>query len=98
MKGGFVYIMTNKNNAVLYTGVTSDLQTRVMQHKNERYPQSFTAKYKCYKLLYFEVFDDIESAIAREKYIKGKKRIFKLELITSVNPGFNDLWKLIKNW
>ncbi len=98
MKGGFVYIMTNKNNTVLYTGVTSDLQTRVMQHKAERYPQSFTAKYKCHKLLYFEEFDDIESAISREKYIKGKKRIFKLELITSVNPGFNDLWRLIKDW
>ncbi len=98
MYGGFVYIMTNKSNAVLYTGVTSDLQTRVMQHKNEFYPTSFTAKYKCHKLLYFEEFDDIESAIAREKYIKGKKRIFKLELITSVNPGFNDLWELIKDW
>jgi len=98
MKGGFVYILTNKGNNVLYTGVTSDLVNRIIQHQEEHYPQSFSAKYKCKKLLYFETFDDIESAISREKYIKGKSRVFKLDLITSVNPGFNDLWYQIKGW
>ena len=98
MKGGFIYILTNKANNVLYTGVTSDLINRIIQHKEEHYPHSFTTKYKCKKLLYFETFDDIESAIKREKYIKGKSRAFKLQLITSVNPGFNDLWNQLKGW
>lgn len=98
MKGGFIYIVTNKGNNVIYTGVTSDLVSRIIQHNDEKYQHSFTAKYKCKKLIYFEIFDDIESAIEREKYIKGKSREFKLKLITSVNPGFNDLWYQIKNW
>lgn len=98
MKGGFIYILTNKENRVLYTGVTSDLVSRVIEHNNEQYPYSFTAKYKCKKLIYFEIFDDIESAIKREKYIKGKSRGYKLNLITSANPGFNDLWHQIKSW
>ncbi len=98
MKGGFIYILTNKRNNVIYTGVTSDLVSRIIQHNDEHYPYSFTAKYKCKKLIYFEIFGDIESAIEREKYIKGKSREFKLNLITSVNPGFNDLWHQIKKW
>ncbi len=98
MKGGFIYIITNKENKVLYTGVTSDLVSRVMQHNDEHYPHSFTAKYNCKKLIYFEVLDNIESVIKREKYIKGKSRAYKLELITSENPDFNDLWRHIKNW
>ncbi len=98
MKGGFIYILTNKDNNVLYTGVTSDLISRVIEHNDEQYPHSFTAKYKCKKLIYFEVFDHIESAIEREKFIKGKSRAYKLNLITAVNPGFNNLWYQIKHW
>lgn len=98
MKGGFVYIITNKTNSVFYTGVTSDLVSRVIQHTEKHYPASFTAKYNCNKLVYFEIIDNIESAIEREKYIKGKSRNYKLELITNKNPTFKDLWEDIKMW
>lgn len=98
MKGGFVYIMTNRTNKVLYTGVTSDLVSRVLQHKESYYPKSFTSRYKCFKLVYFEIFDDIVSAIEREKIIKGKVRKYKEALINANNPTYNDLWNEIKNW
>ena len=69
---GYVYIMTNKNNTVLYTGVTSDLIVRVKDHKEKRYPGSFTAQYNIGKLVYFERFTSIAEAIKREKQIKGR--------------------------
>ena len=69
---GFVYIMTNKNNTVLYTGVTSDLMDRVLKHKSKKYPDSFSAKYNIDKLVYFEELDTIGEAIKREKQIKGR--------------------------
>jgi len=76
-KGGFVYIMTNPRNTVLYTGVTSNLKERVWQHKTKLHQTSFTARYKISKLVYFEEFNDIAEAIAREKQnqsrIPGKK-------------------------
>ena len=65
--GGFVYILTNKNNTVLYTGVTSELRARIDQHKSKYYPNSFTAKYNCNKIVWYEHLDYIEDAIAREK-------------------------------
>jgi putative endonuclease len=98
MKGGFVYIITNKYNTVLYTGVTSDIVSRTIEHKEKIYPYSFTAKYNCNKLVYFEEFDLIESAIEREKFIKGKVRAYKLGLIRSTNPNFKDLWEKVKHW
>ena len=70
-RGGCVYIMTNINNTTLYTGVTSNLLNRIWQHKNFIYPNSFTAKYKCVKLVYFEFYSRIEEAIAFEKKIKA---------------------------
>lgn len=72
--GGYTYIMTNKNNTVLYTGVTSNLIKRVYEHKESIFPDSFTSKYNLNKLVYFEGFNRIEDAIAREKQIKGGSR------------------------
>jgi putative endonuclease len=92
-RGGAIYILTNKSNAVLYTGVTSDLRKRLYEHKNKIYMSSFTAKYNVSKLVYFEVFSLIEEAIAREKQIKGGSRKKKIELIESINPEWEDLWK-----
>lgn len=90
-RGGFTYIMTNKNNTTLYTGVTSDLVSRNVDHKTGKYPKSFTKKYNLHKLVYFEVFRRIEEAIAREKQIKGMSRAKKEQLINSMNPEWNDL-------
>jgi len=87
----YVYIMTNKNNTVLYTGVTSDLKERVTQHKLKLHPQSFTAKYNICKLVYFEVFESIIEAIDREKQIKGGSRKKKIEMINKLNPEWKDL-------
>jgi putative endonuclease len=93
---GFVYIMTNTNNTVLYTGVTSDLMDRVLKHKLNKYPDSFSAKYNIYKLVYFEELDTIGEAIKREKQIKGGSRSKKIELINSLNPEWNDLCGMVE--
>ncbi len=89
-KGGYVYIMSNKSRVVLYIGVTSDLETRVYQHKNG-IGSTFTRKYNCTDIIYFEVFGDIESAIYREKVLKRWNRKWKEELISSFNPKLKDL-------
>jgi putative endonuclease len=91
-KGGWVYIMTNKTHSVLYIGVTAQLVTRVYDHKNKTYPKSFTAKYNCDKLVYYSDFSSIEEAIAAEKYLKGKIRQHKINLINELNPGWKDLY------
>ena len=88
---GFVYIITNKNNSVLYTGVTSDLTERLVQHKLKKHPTSFSAKYNLYKLVYFERFDTTGEAIIKEKKIEGGSRKKKLDMINSTNPQWNDL-------
>lgn len=98
VKGGAIYIMTNRNHTTLYVGVTSNLYVRVQQHKTSYYPKSFTAKYKCHKLVYFETFHDIEEAIAREKQIKAGSRKKKLELVDSINPNWTDLFEDVKDW
>ncbi len=97
-RGGAVYIMTNKRNSTLYTGVTSDLKKRVWEHKNNVYPESFTTKYNCHTLVYYAGFHRIEEAIAEEKRIKGGSRSAKLKLIETQNPQWNDLWVEIENW
>ncbi|MCF1750304.1 GIY-YIG nuclease family protein [Mariniradius sediminis] len=97
-KGGAVYIMTNKHNTVLYTGVTADLLRRVYQHRERLDEQCFTFKYNICKLVYFESFHSIEEAIAREKQIKGGSRKKKEDLINSVNPEWRDLWEDIQGW
>ncbi|PTQ99954.1 putative endonuclease [Mucilaginibacter yixingensis] len=87
-----VYIVTNKAHTVFYVGVTSDLFTRILQHKNKAYP-GFTAKYECHKLVYFEDFQWIDQAIAREKQLKGGSRQNKIDLIVNSNPDWKDLSK-----
>lgn len=88
--------MTNKNNTTLYNGVTSDLLKRVYEHKNEVHPLSFTARYKLFKLVFYEGFKNIEEAIGREKQIKGWSRKKKIDLIISLNPQWKDLWEDIQ--
>ena len=90
-KKSYVYLMANKSNSVIYTGVTSDLIKRVYEHKN-KLVEGFTKKYNVTKLVYFEVFEDIENAIAREKQIKAGSRDKKIELIIEANPDYNDLY------
>ena len=82
--------MTNKLNRVLYTGLTSNLEKRVYEHKSKLI-EGFTKKYNVDKLVYYEEFDDINEAIAREKQIKSGSRQKKIDLITKMNPAWNDL-------
>lgn len=91
-RGGCVYILTNSTNKVLYTGVTSKLYTRILEHKNKIYPKSFTSRYNINKLVYFEFFLSIEEAIAREKQIKNGSRKKKIDLIKIKNPNWDDLF------
>ena len=97
-KGGCIYFMTNKNNEVLYVGVTSDLKVRIYQHKTKEFQNSFTAKYNCNKLVFYEAFSSIEEAIAREKNIKNWKREWKNKLIESTNPNWDDLSEEVEDW
>jgi putative endonuclease len=90
-KGGWVYFMANQHNNVLYVGVTSELNLRVQQHKAKANPKSFTAKYNCDKLVYFESYASIEEAISREKNIKNWKREWKDQLVNKSNPKWIDL-------
>jgi putative endonuclease len=87
----YVYIMTNRHNTVLYTGVTSNLQKRVWQHR-EKLIEGFTKRYNVTKLVYYEVFDDVRAAIAREKQLKGGSRQKKLDLVNSMNGEWRDLY------
>ena len=90
--GGTVYILTNTHNTVLYIGVTSDLFKRIPEHRDKVYPASFTSKYNCTKLVYYETFGRIEEAIAREKQLKKWNRAWKEELILKMNPEWKDLF------
>ena len=87
----YVYILFSKRNGTLYTGVTSDIIKRVWEHKN-KVCQGFTAKYGVDKLGYYEIHNDINIAIGREKYIKDKKRQYRLDLIETNNPEWIDLY------
>jgi len=86
----YVYILTNKYNTVLYTGVTNDLERRMQEHRSPD-NRGFTARYNVHKLVYYETFDDVVEAIAREKQIKGGSRQKKIDLIVGSNPWWNDL-------
>ena len=88
----YTYIMTNKTNTVLYTGVTNDLTRRVYEHKGKLI-EEFTSKYNITKLVYYEVFDDAESAISREKQIKAGSRQKKVDLINRMNRQWQDLYR-----
>ena len=97
-KGGAVYILTNKNNRVLYTGCTSNLYQRILQHKEKCFRNSFSSRYNCDKLVYYEAFHHIEEALARERQIKAGSSHKKLELINSLNPDWKDLFDEVKAW
>jgi len=88
----FIYIITNKHNTVLYTGVTNNIHRRVYEHR-EKMVEGFTKKYNINKLVYYEVFDNIESAIIREKQIKSGSRMKKIDLINSLNKKWVDLYE-----
>lgn len=87
-----IYIVTNKRNGTLYTGVTSRLAIRIHDHKSKNI-DGFTNRYNCDKLVYYELFSDMEHAIVREKQIKGGSRKKKLNLIESLNPDWKDLYE-----
>ena len=89
-----IYIMTNAHNNVLYTGVTNNLARRVHEHRNGL-GGIFTRKYNIQKLVYYEVGEDVNAVIAREKQIKGGSRKKKIELINSMNPEWKDLYEEI---
>ena len=92
----YIYILTNKNRSVLYTGVTNNLHKRLKQHEDKTNPNSFTAKYNAHYLIYYEKFSWIHQAIEREKEIKNYSRAKKLELIREINPNLefkNHLFK-----
>jgi putative endonuclease len=86
----FVYLLSNKSRSVLYIGVTNDLEARLWQHRNPE-GRSFTQRYHCVVLVYYEVFSDVVAAIAREKELKGWRRARKDALVETVNPEWDDL-------
>ena len=90
----YVYLLASRKNGTLYTGVTSDLIKRVWQHKND-VVDGFSKKYNIHLLVWYEVHDEIGSAIVREKQIKEWKRLWKLELIEKSNPTWKDLYSEI---
>lgn len=90
MKGAYVYILSNKRNGTLYTGVTSNLVKRIFEHK-EKVVSGFSAKYNLDLLVYYEEWWSIEEAIQREKQLKAGNRKKKLSLIESINPDWKDL-------
>ena len=90
-RGGTVYIMTNQQHTVLYVGVSSKIESRIVEHKEQRYAESFSAKYHVNKLVYYQCFSSIEEAITEEKRIKGGSRRSKGRLINSMNPEWKDL-------
>ena len=94
MKQYYVYIATNPQHNVLYTGVTNNLVRRIWEHK-QKLVVGFSSKYNINKLVYYEIFEDINEAIKREKQIKGGSREKKLKLIESTNPLFEDLYDSI---
>ena len=91
LKKGFTYILTNKNHTVLYTGVTSNLPKRMEEHRAGKYATSFSHRYNLNVLVYFEEYNSIVDAIAREKQIKAGSRQKKLDLINRLNPEWKDL-------
>lgn len=93
----YVYILTNLNKTVLYIGITNDLKARLYWHQNpDALNKHFTSKYKCFFLVYYEYFQDVEIAIAREKQLKGWTRLKKENLIKDFNPDWKFLNKEIE--
>ncbi|MFM6976175.1 MAG: GIY-YIG nuclease family protein [Sphingobacteriaceae bacterium] len=97
-RGGCIYILTNEIKSTLYIGVTSDLRSRIYEHRTHRYPKSFSAKYCLYFCIYYEQFTSIEEAINREKELKKWRREKKEHLINLANPEWRDYWPEIEQW
>ena len=97
-RGGCIYIMTNYQKTTLYIGVTSDLRSRVEEHKTKKHPLSFTAKYDLTFLIYYETFYAIEEAIEREKQLKKWSRAKKEVLINKINHSWKDLSDELNDW
>ena len=95
MKPGYIYIITNNNHTVLYTGVTSNLTKRIKEHQDKRYQGSFSARYNVNKIVYYEAFQMIGDAISREKQIKAGSRAKKIARLNSINAEWNDLYEEI---
>ena len=89
----YVYIMASRKHGTLYVGVTDNLVGRVIQYKKKVYKNSFTAKYNVTKLVYFEAYEDVHEAIAKEKQLKKWKREWKIKIIEENNPDWKDLYK-----
>ena len=87
-----VYVLASKRNGTLYIGVTSDLQKRAWEHKNDLV-EGFTKRYRIHRLVYYELCEDMMSAIQREKQMKKWNRAWKLELIEKQNPDWTELWE-----
>lgn len=94
-KQSFIYILTNKSHSVLYTGVTSNLAQRLFQHQTGVFKDAFSNRYNVHELVYYEEFDSITEAIAREKQIKAGSRQKKIALIERFNPEWKDLTKVV---
>lgn len=91
MSDFYVYILTNKGNTTLYTGITNDIVRRFYEHKNQIKQDSFSAQYNLLKLVYYEIYQDPITAIAREKFLKKAFRKYKNSLISNFNPSWSDL-------
>jgi putative endonuclease len=94
MKGGYVYIMTNRPNGTLYVGVTADIIRRVYEHRTSSVA-GFTQRYRLTRLVYFERHEEIVPAIHREKAIKGWHRALKVRLIQRLSPEWHDLYSTL---
>ncbi len=91
LPSAYVYILTNTRKTTLYVGITNDLLTRLWEHRTKRNPKCFTAKYNLSLLIYYETHELITDAIKREKYMKGKSRKWKVDLINAINPEWKNL-------
>ncbi|MDY4841259.1 MAG: GIY-YIG nuclease family protein [Alphaproteobacteria bacterium] len=92
MKRAYIYILASQRNGTLYVGITNNIIRRIFEHKNGSI-DGFTKKYKVTRLVYYEVYDDLQAAIAREKELKGWLRKRKIELIEQQNPNWIDLYE-----
>jgi putative endonuclease len=93
----WVYIITNEAMTILYTGYTTDLPTRLWEHRTKQNPESYTARYEVHRLLYYQGYHSVESAQAVEKKIKGKTKAWKVNLINTMNPEWKDLTSEVSN-
>lgn len=89
----YIYMTTNKARRPIYIGVTNDLLRRIMEHREKVIPESFASQYNCTRLIWYQMTQDVEAAIAREKQLKGWRREKKIKLIEAMNPTWEDLYE-----